>query len=583
MADVEAVGAVAGVNDSDERSGWWSHIPFVVRVVSHAAVWVGVLTPMVVIISKGWIAAGDNAAIATRSYQALTFHPPLVGLPSAAGLGLGHYLYDPGPLEFWLLAVPVHIDTTNGLFLGASLLAAAVLSVAIEAIWSTKLWLGCALVAFTVFDLLWLTPAVFENLPWNAYFPIPFFIATIALAWVVGTGRFGWWPVMVFVASVASQSHLLFVIPCVALTVVAPLIGVVTARRPARLRWLVTGLVVGVASWIAPMTQELGSNGNLSALLTSNKGQTTLGLGYGLRFLAGAGSPDPIWLAHEPITFIPTTLFVESHSAVGGVIVLLLLALLSLVSWKVCQRQLAALAAVSVVVALTTVINFSMYPQAQAASIDYLVVSMWVVGILMWSAAIWAVVAFAPMIVHPSQYRRARSPRDNDAPVEVSGATRDGVPGLISTRHGKRFGWVGIAAVCVLCVVGVTALWPLVGYQPRFDTVGWDQNTFTTVDHVASSIEQNVKPGPVVFVINSDWGNAYVLATVVDGVAWQLKADGWSPGQSSFYEAYTGLAIPTRKSYTKVTVSVQDGRVTSLTQVECAPRELDCQSTAAHS
>src|SRR5664280_1390688 len=214
VADVEAVGAVADVSDSDERTGWWSHMPFVVRVVSHAAVWVGVLTPMVVIISKGWIATGDNAAIATRSYQALTFHPPLVGLPSAAGIGLGHSLYDPGPLEFWLLAVPVHIDTTNGLFLGASLLGAAVLSVAIEAIWSTKLWLGCALVAFTVLDLLWLTPAVLENLHWKAYFPIPFFIATIALAWVVGTGRFGWWPVMVFVASVASQSHLLFVIPC---------------------------------------------------------------------------------------------------------------------------------------------------------------------------------------------------------------------------------------------------------------------------------------------------------------------------------------------------------------------------------
>jgi len=560
-------------------------MPLVVRVVSHVAVWVGVLAPMVVIVSKGWIATGDNAAIAARSYQALTFHPPLVGLPSAAGIGLGHYLYDPGPLEFWLLAVPVHISTTNGLFLGASLIGAAVLSVAIEAIWSTRLWLGCAVVAFAVLDLLWLTPAVFENLPWNAYFPIPFFIAAIALAWVVSTGRFGWWPVMVFVASVASQSHLLFVIPCVALTVVAPLVGVATARRPARLRWLVTGLVVGVVSWIGPMTQEFGSNGNLSALLTGDKGQATLGLGYGLRFLAGAGSLDPIWLVHEPITFVPTTLFVESHSALGGATILALLALISLVSWKVGQRQLAGLAAVSVVVAVSTVINFSMYPQAQVASIDYLIVSMWVVGILMWITAAWTVVAFASasasMILRPSRVRRARPLRDGDAPGEVSVAAADGAPGLISTRHGKRSGWTGVAAVCVLCVVGVVALRPLVGYQPEFDTVGWDQSIFTTVNHVAASIEQNVKPGPVVVVINSDWGNAYILATVVDGVAWKLKADGWSPGQSSFYEAYTGLAILPRKPYTKVTLSVQNGQVTSLTTVECAHGDASCLSAAA--
>jgi hypothetical protein len=83
--------------------GWWS-VPGAVRVASHVAVWTGVLTPMVAELSRGWRPFGDDAAIASRAYEALSLHPPLTGLATVASVGTGRAPYDPGPPLFYLLS-----------------------------------------------------------------------------------------------------------------------------------------------------------------------------------------------------------------------------------------------------------------------------------------------------------------------------------------------------------------------------------------------------------------------------------------------------------------------------------------------
>ena len=189
-------------------------LPTVIRVVSHGAVWIAVLVPMFVVLTHGWTAGGDFASISIRAFQTTELPPPLVGMLSSAG-GVGHNIFDPGPLLFWMLAIPVRIDPAHGALWGAALLGGAVMSVAVEATWSTGRWLGCAIIGFCALDLVWLVPQVFETLTWNAYFPIPFLLATIVVAWIVCMGGYGWWPVLVATASVAAQTHLIFVLPCV--------------------------------------------------------------------------------------------------------------------------------------------------------------------------------------------------------------------------------------------------------------------------------------------------------------------------------------------------------------------------------
>ena len=173
----EEARTVAG-HGIDRRAQLWKHasvttggfggrcnigVPMAGRIASHLAVWLVVAVPLGVVLSKGWVATGDDAAIAIRSHQVLGLHPPLVGLASTAAAGSGQHLYDPGPLMFWLLAIPVRIDPTHGSLWGAALLGGIPLSVAIEAAWSTRAWLGCLLIAFAAANYLWLAPVVFES------------------------------------------------------------------------------------------------------------------------------------------------------------------------------------------------------------------------------------------------------------------------------------------------------------------------------------------------------------------------------------------------------------------------------------
>ena len=323
----------------------WRSVPGAVRVASHLAVWTAVLVPMFSELSRGWRPFSDDAAIASRAYQTLSLHPPLTGLATAASLGTGHALYDPGPLLFYVLAVPVHLDPAHGLFWGAALCCGAVLSLAIEAAWSLGAWMIGAVVALGVLDLVWLTPAVFENLPWNAYFPLPFLTAALVLAWVVVMGRTRWWPVLVVAASVAAQSHLLFVVPAVGLVVVAGVFGLM-AGRPRRYGWLVVGLGLGLLCWLAPLIQELGAHPNLTVLITSGRGQSTLGMGFGLRMVGLAGAPHPIWLTHLPSGFYKMAEFEYGHAPWYGGVILGLLAVVTVAAFVTGRRPLGALGAV---------------------------------------------------------------------------------------------------------------------------------------------------------------------------------------------------------------------------------------------
>ena len=531
-----------GVSVPNSEGSWSQRLPLLVRIVSHFTVWASVLVATVVELSKGWIAAGDDAAIAIRSYQSLSSHPPWVGVYSTAG-GLGHSLYDPGPLMFWLLAIPVHIDPSHGAHWGAALLWGAALSLAVEALWTTRLWLGCAVIAFVVVDLLWLTPSIFENLVWNAYFPVPFLVATIALAWVVGTGSFGWWPPLVFVASVASQSHLTFVIPCVLLTLLAPVIGVVVSGGPVRLRWFPVGLGVALVCWLAPLLQNTGSNGNLSALLHSNSGQKVMGLTFALQVVAATAAPFPIWLTQEPLAFFPVAVFIGKNSAIYGFSILVIVAIIAAVAYRTGRRALCALSTVCMISLVAVTMTFAIFPGKNAISIDYLIVCLWVVGTMLWSVVIWSAAAAVAAIVR--RQRELWSPGfDTATPLGAALAT-----GHLRELQ-RSMGWSTLLAILVIApivVVGLAGGRNMVGFEPTDFNSGWTPFQAATVGRVATQIERTVPRGPLVYTIKWHPTGSLIDLWIAESVAWRLEADGWQPGLYSYGGRFTGLT-PTRNS-----------------------------------
>jgi hypothetical protein len=523
----------------------------VLRIASHVAVWLVVAVPLIVVLSKGWVATADDAAIAIRSHQVLTLHPPLVGLASNAAVGSGQYLHDPGPLLFWLLAIPVRIDPTHGPLWGAALLGGVALSVAIEAAWSTRRWLGCVLIAFAAVDYLWLVPLVFENLIWNAYFPIPFLIATVVLAWVVGSGSIGWWPVLVFVGSVAAQTHLIYTIPTAVLVLSAPLVAVAMRGRPQRLRWLVFGVLAGAVCWLAPLIQNFGSDGNLSALASSDQGQKSLGFAFGLRVVAFLGSPPPLWLRHEPSNFYSVVGSIDANATVVGFLVLFALAVIALFAWRHDRQRLCVLSLVAFVSCICTAISFSIIPNRNVLSVDYVISFLWALSILVWTVAVWAAVLLGSAL-----FRRRTA-------VEI---------GRPSPLWRAMTGWVAIGVVAIIGFVGVASLRTFV---PSEANVGLDSAGFSSVKEIAKHIERSVPPGPVVIRVTALHADDFYVFDIEEGVAWQLEADGWKPGlYSSGEQQWTGLVPSPNSSAFFVTVDPQ--RVVSIRRVRCPPLSAGC-------
>ena len=527
--------------------------PVVVRVSSHVAVWVTVLVSLGVQLSHGWRPVGDNAAIASRAFQTFTAHPPVLGMLSTAS-GNGHTVYDPGPLLFWLLAIPVHLDATHGALWGAALIAGATLSLAVEAAWSTRLWPSCAVIAFVVVDMFWLTPSVFENIVWNAYFPIPFFIAALVLAWVVCGGSFGWWPALVFIGSVAGQSHLLFPIPCTVLVLLAPVVGVILHGRPARLRWLWMGFGVAIACWIAPILQQLfGRNGNVSALFGSQSGEHKLGFGFALSVLGRVGHLPPIWLTRQPTNIFTLGDFENTAKAATGIVVLVLLAATAAWALWAKRRYLAAATIVSLVTSTAVVVAIAIVPYAKALSLFYLLDLFWPLGIMIWATLIWGAAALVTSIWRS---------RATNSLVDLTPAT--------DPTNAARWQWaaalVSVAAITVVCILGISGASV---FTPMENSVSWDGYDATSIVNISRAIERAVPPGPVAFAVTRGSRTVISALWISEGVGWQLKSDGWSPGLDHLEAIGTGLELPSGTEYVAVVVTMEGTRVSSISTANC--------------
>lgn len=508
-------------------------------------IWTVVWVPTVTELSKGWRPLFDDATISERAFQVFSLHSPLVGPYSQASSEGSHFVFGLGPLLFWLLAVPVHIDPAQGALWGVAIWCAAALSAAAEAAWSRLGWIGCAVVAAVVVDLAWTEPNVFGHLLWNPSVGLIFFVATVALASVVAMGSLGWWPVLVLTASVAAQCHLIFAIAAVALALLAPVVGLVRHGRPDRFRWLWAGVGFGVICWIAPVIQQVTSHpGNLSVLMHTDRTQPGLGIGWGLRVLATSGSPHPIWLTRSPTGFFPTLLLVHEHAPAGGVVVLCLIVAITVLAWIFGRRNLAAVGAVAVICSAATVLTFTTFPASNVLLLTYLHVMWWVPGILLWIVAVWGVVELVrSLALWISEGREEGEGREG----------REGRWQPRVTQWGRRAAATGV--VVALLVAGFFGARALVVPTSR---LGVDWNGVAQVNRIAPVVESHVPRGPVVLDFSGVGGNLSDDGILL-GVAWRLTADGWHAVLPGPLGAATGSVKPAGSRWPAVVVTFHGG------------------------
>ena len=187
-------------------------------------------------VSDGWQPAADDGIIVTRAWDVLTSHSPLVGQYSEAGNVTGQIVHSPGPLLYWLLALPARFGSTASLAvtMGAvntlAIIACVVLArrrggLVLMFAAAVGIALMCQSLAAESFHDVW-NPAA-------ALFP---FLLLIFLCWSLACGDHRLLPLTMLVASFVTQTHLTYVAPTAGLLVVgvAGLIAHRLARRRAR-------------------------------------------------------------------------------------------------------------------------------------------------------------------------------------------------------------------------------------------------------------------------------------------------------------------------------------------------------------
>jgi hypothetical protein len=516
-------------------------------VACHLIIWTVVLAPTVVQLERGWAPIGDDSFIASRAYEVFSLHSPLVGMYATGLEATGHRIYDLGPLESWLLAIPVRIAPNPGPLLGAAIACGGALSLSIEALWRHRGWVAGIIVPLLMVDLFWRTNLVFQNIVWNAYFGLMFFIASVCLGWVVACGRLKWWPALVFAASVAAQSHLIFAATSIALVVVSPLVGRVSGGV-LRLRYFLWGVLVGVALWIAPVAQQVaGRPGNMAEVLRYGRSLPSAGFGYGLRVLTISASPKPIMVTRYPPAVFDDLIFIRPlGSMIAGIAVLASLLAIVLYARYRGSLNLFALATVTLLVAGGTTFGFSSIAKSYLSGATYLVFSLWVLGFLLWITWIWTAAVLVEQVAHLRSGSRHR-PAEHANRVAPSGV----VYGL---------GAVGLAATVGLCL-SASSEQAAVGSAPASE-----------VQNVAAAIEmKEPSPGPVTFVVSTkgivtlppgdDWvGPSAFIDEVSNGVVYRLITDGW---QTGLPRAVTQFFDQPGKGWPKVDVTLRGSRVVS--------------------
>lgn len=370
-------------------------------VAAGAAAAVPVIVATAHAVEVGWMPGADQAIIATRAHDMFTSHMPLVGQYTTAAGVIEHATSDPGPMLYWLVAIPARFGSPASVTvtMGTVNTLAIVGCVALARRRGGLVLMFAAALAIA-FMCRSLAAETFHD-EWNAssgLFPLTLLIFA---AWSLGCGDYRLLPLAVLLASFAAQAHLAYVAPALGLVIVG--VGGLAASPPAArrslVRWALAAVVIGCICWTPTVVDEIGHHpGNLTRVIQlATERQATVGARVGWHAVVRAtGLPRPWW------TYVPRSRYDRKYdvratpSSLRTVTAIAVLAALGLVALAglVCRRAEVAIAAVIGLVlcaALAVVAASTPTPRVMSATLGYTMwwgsqVGMWTWLTLAWSA-----------------------------------------------------------------------------------------------------------------------------------------------------------------------------------------------------
>lgn len=494
------------------RSWWAGRRDLVLRLAAHVTVWVPFVIGAIRSAQQGAPVIGDGAAIALRSWDVLTPYGPLVGQATQLRNGA----FDAGPLQYWLLAIPVHLDPTQGVVWGSALWCVIAASLAIEAARSAAGPFGALAAAGVVVGAVVWEPLVAAQPYWNPWFGLIFFIAALAAGLAVISGRRRWWPALVVTASVAAQAHLMFALASAAVVLVALIVTLTdTIRAKSRYGWFAfsLGLLAGAGCWIAPFLQQFtGRHGNIAMLLDSLGQRQTAGPSFGLKALTASAWPPPVWwtpslsFRHEGIG----TIFGARVPGVGIAMLVVTAAVLVVAVRPLRSRPLAAVAAVSLLASGATIATYSGIPALNVGhpGQNYLLIVLLPVGLLAWLAAGSAVALAGRRVIRAGP-----------------------VPAAVRTWLPRALGVAAVALIALGSSLGVAQL-------ALASARATSARQLSATAYGARYIEQLLPPQRLNLSVATSSGIYQRQVTL--GVAWALRAKGYTPAVNHRTARYLG-------------------------------------------
>jgi hypothetical protein len=323
-----------------------------------------------------WTPNGDPALMALRALDVGTARTPLLGQPSQSIVYADSVasVHHPGPLHFYVLAVPVRL---LGGWLAMPLVSATIAGLClVTSAWAVFRQLGraagvaaaalLALVAFTTGAASMINPVSSVQ----AGYPL---LVTAVLAWCLACGDVRLLPAAAAAASFTAQQHLSVVPATVVITLGGLALLLVTgwregrwrdeAERRALARWGGLAGLVALVLWAPVLAQQaFGDRGNLSQMLwfARHDGSDRLGYAMAARQVAHSLGLPPLlgraelrgeWLNSPP-------------SAVGWVSAGVVLAVVGVITlrWRTTQPRAARLGAMAAVVVAAGLYNGAAVP-----------------------------------------------------------------------------------------------------------------------------------------------------------------------------------------------------------------------------
>ncbi len=300
-----------------------------------------------------WYPVHDEALAELKVRDVWSRHPPLVGLAGRIGKIGEEQGSHPGPLAFYVMAVPHRLlgDSSWGFQASTVLLQASAVGVAL---WLAHRRGGLRFTLAVAAALAVLMRAYGAGVlaePWLPYLPLVWFVVFLLAIWAVLDRDLLALPAVVLAGSLCAQTHVSYGLVVGAGVTIA---GVAAVRQlwlgrgrepdPTRRRdrWTVAAAAtLGLLAWLPPLADQLGSGqGNLTRILAHFRSppEAPFGMAKGFELLLVLLDPWRLVANRGPIDGFPTT-----GSVLPGAALLLGLAGAAVVAWRLGLRSLLRL------------------------------------------------------------------------------------------------------------------------------------------------------------------------------------------------------------------------------------------------